>query len=153
MSDMGWYARFAAYVLLSFGHVRYARYVRGCLNDKRTYGAYRCPGRMSRLSVSVRFVGVCVHGICPFYAHIGAYVCQDRVRFVPYATVYSDITDILPSVWGICPFCPGISRITKRHVRYVLFCAHIAGLNYAPYARFVAFALLYGHNPGGVDWK
>jgi len=44
MSDMWVYGGNARFVVLSFGHMVYVGYAPACPNDKRTYGAYRCPG-------------------------------------------------------------------------------------------------------------
>lgn len=38
------------------------------------------------------YVRVCHSPVCPIYAHIGAYVCHDHVRFVPFIHIYSPHT-------------------------------------------------------------
>lgn len=81
-----------------WSYVRYRAYLP---NDKRTY-------RGKSVSVLPYFeakgldtpylgyyVRVCHSPVCPFYAHIRAYVCHDHVRFVSFAPVYSGKRDIL----------------------------------------------------------
>lgn len=111
-----------------------------------------CPS-MSRPSVNVHFVGVCGSPICPIYAHIGAYVCHDHVRFAAIAPVYSGKTDISASLCGICPFCTRTSQITKGQSGHMGIYGHNPGRILSGYIRHIGHIRHMGTNGGVLHWK